>query len=444
MSGLVHDFQVVILPGGKGRRMHPLTEDVSKGLLPVANRALVSYPLELLERAGFRDVIIVSRESRLDKVKHYISDVYKGKLNLDLSVVPDYMSGCEILLHIKDKIKSDFVTLPEDLIAEETFVHLMTDIHRAKDAVVTVLLKEKPVTKEKESGAPVENTRDCVGIDHTKQRLVYFNSYAVNDEDSIKVSKALLRKFPNMTLFNNFVDPHFYIFSNWALDVLEKQKDNMSSIRSDLIPYLIRCQYRSALTKDLNIPERQSEAKTMTLAESDPNDRIRCLVYILPAEGPGSQYCARANNLANYMEVNRDIATGQKAYVPVEPESKKAYIATTAKIDPKTQVGTESVVGENTVIGAKAGIKKSVIGKNCNIAANVKIINCVIMDNVTIKEGAKIQNCIICHNASVGENASIVDSQVGANYIVPNKYNGKKEALTKRSDRKGHESDDDD
>jgi hypothetical protein len=60
---------------------------------------------------------------------------------------------------------------------------------------VSVLLKEKPVTKEKESGAPVEHTRDCVGIDHTKQRLVYFNSYSVNEEDSIKVSKALLRKY---------------------------------------------------------------------------------------------------------------------------------------------------------------------------------------------------------------------------------------------------------
>lgn len=44
-------------------------------------------------------------------------------------------------------------------------------------------------------------------------------------------------------------------------------------------------------------------------------------------------------------------------------------------------------MGDNTLIGAKAGIKKSVIGKNCNIAANVKIINCVLMDNVIIKEG---------------------------------------------------------
>ena len=52
-----------------------------------------------------------------------------------------------------------------------------------------------------------------------------------------------------MTLSNNFVDPHFYIFAKWALDVLEKHKDNMSSIKSDLIPYLIRCQYRTVLTK---------------------------------------------------------------------------------------------------------------------------------------------------------------------------------------------------
>lgn len=53
----------------------------------------------------------------------------------------------------------------------------------------------------------------------------------------------------------------------------------------------------------------------MTLAESDPNDRIRCLVHILPAEGAGSQYCARANNLINYMEVNRDVSFYGLAFI---------------------------------------------------------------------------------------------------------------------------------
>lgn len=47
------EFQVIILAGGKGNRMYPLTEDIPKFLLPVANRPLISYQLELLERVGF-------------------------------------------------------------------------------------------------------------------------------------------------------------------------------------------------------------------------------------------------------------------------------------------------------------------------------------------------------------------------------------------------------
>jgi translation initiation factor eIF-2B subunit gamma len=79
MSGLVHDFQVVILPGGKGRRMHPLNEDLSKGLLPVANRPLISYPLELLERAGFRGMNIneLDKQIRIEKIDALQKALYK-------------------------------------------------------------------------------------------------------------------------------------------------------------------------------------------------------------------------------------------------------------------------------------------------------------------------------------------------------------------------------
>jgi NDP-sugar pyrophosphorylase family protein len=54
MTSLIQEFQVVILPGGSGRRMSPLTEATAKCLLPVANRPLLSYQLELLERVGFK------------------------------------------------------------------------------------------------------------------------------------------------------------------------------------------------------------------------------------------------------------------------------------------------------------------------------------------------------------------------------------------------------
>jgi hypothetical protein len=61
-----------------------------------------------------------------------------------------------------------------------------------------------------------------------------------------------LFRFPNMTLYTNYFDPHFYILSHWTLEVLEKYKDHMSSLKGDLIPFLIKCQYKRRLLKGIN------------------------------------------------------------------------------------------------------------------------------------------------------------------------------------------------
>ena len=52
------EFQAVILAGGRGSRMYPLTEDCPKALLPVANRPLIWYPVHLLESNGFEGIIL--------------------------------------------------------------------------------------------------------------------------------------------------------------------------------------------------------------------------------------------------------------------------------------------------------------------------------------------------------------------------------------------------
>ena len=51
---LAMEFQAVILAGGRGSRMYPLTEDCPKALLPVGNRPLIWYPVQLLENNGFQ------------------------------------------------------------------------------------------------------------------------------------------------------------------------------------------------------------------------------------------------------------------------------------------------------------------------------------------------------------------------------------------------------
>ena len=50
----VVEWQVVVLAGGTGLRLYPLCEGIPKALLPIDNKPLIAYQLQLLERHGFR------------------------------------------------------------------------------------------------------------------------------------------------------------------------------------------------------------------------------------------------------------------------------------------------------------------------------------------------------------------------------------------------------
>jgi glucose-1-phosphate thymidylyltransferase len=192
----------IILAGGSGTRLYPLTKVISKHLLPVYDKPLIYYPLSVLMLAGIREILIISTQQDILKYQHLFGD------------------GNQIGLTIQYATQDHPQGLPEAFIIGENFI---------RDDDVALILGDNIFYGQTLSKILQDTVNNHKGA-------TIFGIYAKNPKpfgviEFDKTGKVISIEEKPKKPKSNFVVPGLYFYDN---DVISIAKDLKPSKRGEL------------------------------------------------------------------------------------------------------------------------------------------------------------------------------------------------------------------
>ncbi len=341
------DMQALILAGGKGTRLRPLTVYTPKPIVPVCNRPFLLYQIDTLKRAGVTDITL-SLSYQPDKIEQLFGDGSDFGVRLGYAVEPQPMGTAGAYKFAEEIIREPTVVFNGDIVTDLDLRAVIRE-HDERKAVATVVL------------APVENPA-VYGVVETEEdgRVKSFSEKPGADEVSV-----------------NTINAGTYILDPKILDMIPAGQSY--SFEYDLFPDLLRRGEsfyahvpRDAYWLDIGAPARYLQVHHDLLA-----GRVR-----------GIQLSRRRGEceLATAAEVDR-----------------LSVLADDCTIKPGAQV-VNSVLGEGVHVGEKARIENSVIWPHTRVGSNAHVSNAVVGRGCHIGRSA-----LVGAGAVLGDKTSLTD-----------------------------------
>src|SRR5690625_4135347 len=128
----------IILAGGNGTRLYPLTRSISKQLLPVYDKPMIYYPISVLMLAGIRDILIISTPEDTPRFEQLLGDGSKLGIQLSYTVQEKPNGLAEAFIIGEDFINSDDVCLilGDNIFYGHDFTSLLERVRQLNGATI--------------------------------------------------------------------------------------------------------------------------------------------------------------------------------------------------------------------------------------------------------------------------------------------------------------------
>lgn len=352
-------MKAVVMAGGEGTRLRPMTSSMPKPLLPVVNRPIMEHVLRLLKRHGLNETV-VTVQFLASLVKNYFGDGEELGMELTYANEEKPLGTAGSVKNAEEALKDDtFLVISGDALTDFDLTDLI-NFHKEKGAMVTVCLTRVP--------NPLE-----------------FGITIVDEEGKVE---RFLEKPTWGQVFSDTVNTGIYVMEPEVFDYVEA--DVSVDWSGDVFPQLMK------------------EGKPVFgyIAEGYWEDVGTHESYVK----------AQADVLEGKVDVEIDgfeispgvwVAEGAEVH-PDAVLRGPLYIGDYAKVEADAEIREHTVVGSNVVVKSGAFLHRAVVHDNVYIGQHSNLRGCVIGKNTDIMRAARIEDgAVIGDECLVGEESII-------------------------------------
>ena len=352
---MTREWSAIILAGGKGSRLMPLTTEIPKPLVKVTNKPMVDYSIAHLIYADIKHIILALAYMG-DMLKQYIEKTWTpdklGDVELEC-VVQESKGTADAYRLLADQIDSEKVVVSMADIVTNLPMRNFMDFHTMKGGIATISMKT------------VESHTTQYGVVLLdKNRKIYL---FLEKPMPMELYLSSMAQRTDLFLHTNIISTGIYCFNKEIAKLLHET--GLIDFGSQVFPYLLENDYNLfGFVKDY--------------------------------------YWLDCGNSQTYVWANWDLL--RKYAWPITPNGQEYDgIFVMGIIDSGQDITIEkpTAFGEFVKLGNKVKIKElTSIGNNAIIGEDTIIEKSIIWDNVKIGPGCYINESIICNDCEIGSN----------------------------------------